>query len=250
MIPCRGLLAPKNPETGVISYTYDLNGNVVQKTSPKPNQTNSATTSTNFCYDLANRVTSKVYNATACPPTSPVATYTYDQGTNGIGRRTGMTDTAGSATWTYDSVGRIVFRGKVTANVTKTTSYIYNQDGSVKTITYPSARTVNYTYGGAGRVCPWLIQVGRQLRYICDLRSQGGPATYTNGFVSGGFTGITTADAYNNRLQPVFDLIFESDSKRLEVSATTSHSKTTISLPPCPTFAASATGDNETFTRL
>ena len=38
---------------------------------------------------------------------------TYDQGTNGIGRRTAMSDHSGNSTWTYDSRGRVTQEQKV-----------------------------------------------------------------------------------------------------------------------------------------
>src|SRR6202795_3042655 len=85
-----------------------------------------------------------------------------------IGRRTGVTDTAGSpgsATWTYDLMGRIASETRVTANVTKTTSYTYNKDGSVSSITYPSTRVVNYTYSRAGRVVSAIDPTG-PINYI------------------------------------------------------------------------------------
>ena len=37
------LLTAKNPESGAISYTYDNDGNLLQKASPAPNQTDSTT---------------------------------------------------------------------------------------------------------------------------------------------------------------------------------------------------------------
>ena len=85
-----------NPESGTISYTYDANSNVVQKTSPAPNQTGTATQTISYCYDALNRVTGKSYAATgaACPLSSPVVTYSYDAGTNGIGRLTSLSDQA------------------------------------------------------------------------------------------------------------------------------------------------------------
>jgi len=198
------ITSAKNPESGTISYTYDGNGNLKQKTSPKPSQSNpTTTTNINYCYDALNRIMSKAYNTAACPPTSPVATYSYDQGTNGIGRRTGMTDGPGSATWVYDLMGRVTSETRVTSNVTKATSYVYNMDGSVKSITYPSTHTVNYTYSAAGRALSAIDPAG-PINYATSATyaPPGELATYTNGFVSGGFAGIATANFYNSRLQP------------------------------------------------
>src|SRR5215471_13643016 len=85
------LLTATNPESGTIGYSYDANGNVLQKTSPAPNQTGTATQTVSYCYDAVNRVTAKAYSAQTCPLTSPVVSYLYDQSsyqgltiTNGI----------------------------------------------------------------------------------------------------------------------------------------------------------------------
>jgi len=238
------ILSATNPESGTISYGYDGNGNLLQKKSPKPNQTNSATTSTNnFCYDALNRATSKAYNTSACPPASPIATYTYDQGTNGIGLRTGMTDASGSATWMYDLTGRVQSETRVTSNVTKTTSYGYNQDGSVNSISYPSGRTVNYTYSGAGRALSAIDPTG-PINYVTSATyaPPGELATYANGFVSGGFSGITTANVYNKRLQPVL-ISAASPTATVFSICYDFHSYTAINLPPC-VFSANTAGDN------
>src|SRR6185312_11608778 len=81
------LLTATNPESGTITYTYDLDGNLLQKTSPAPNQTNAAVTQTiSYCYDALHRVTGKGYGAQSCPIATPVVSYTYDSGANAIGK--------------------------------------------------------------------------------------------------------------------------------------------------------------------
>src|SRR5262249_2875951 len=110
------LLTASNPESGTITYVYDNDGNVTTKTSPAPNQTGSSPVTVAYCYDTLNRLASKAYTtSTTCPQTSPVASYLYDQTsynglsiTNGIGRRTGMTDQSGNGfeAWSYDTMGR------------------------------------------------------------------------------------------------------------------------------------------------
>lgn len=247
------LTSTTNPESGTISYSYDANGNVLKKTSPKPNQTNPASTGTvNYCYDALNRITSKSYNNTACnPPTSPVATYTYDQGTNAIGYRTGMTEptNSGSSSWTYYVMGRVNTETRVTSNVTKNTSYTYNQAGAIKSIAYPSGRILNYSYGPSGSS----LSAGRPLSVIdstgpinyltsATYAPQGTISTYTNGFVSGGFTGITTANTYNSRLQPVL-LSAASPTATILSLCYDFHSKVSINQPPCA-FSASTAGNN------
>jgi YD repeat-containing protein len=39
---------------------------------------------------------------------TPAVSYSYDAGSNGKGQRTGMSDAAGSVTWSYDSRGQVV----------------------------------------------------------------------------------------------------------------------------------------------
>src|SRR5262249_28043878 len=99
--------------TGTIGYTYDSDSNLYQKTAPQANQTGSATTTTTYCYDQVHRLTGKAYTALTCPLTSPPVQFLYDQTsyngltiTNGIGRRTGMSDGSGIAAWSFDPMGR------------------------------------------------------------------------------------------------------------------------------------------------
>jgi YD repeat-containing protein len=53
------LLTAHNPESGTITYSYDADGNLLQKTSPAPNQTGAATQTISYCYDGLHRVTGK-----------------------------------------------------------------------------------------------------------------------------------------------------------------------------------------------
>jgi RHS repeat-associated protein len=146
------LLAASNPESGTITYSYDADGNLLQKTSPAPNQTGTATQTVSYCYDALHRVTGKGYGAQSCPLAAPAVTYAYDSGTNAIGHLTSLTDQAGTASYTYDILGRLATETRSIASVSKSTAYSYNLDGSVKTLTYPSGRVVTYTPDSAGRL--------------------------------------------------------------------------------------------------
>ncbi len=61
------LLTATNPESGQISYSYDADGNMLQKTSPAPNQTGAATQTISYCYDALHRIVAKGYGALSCP---------------------------------------------------------------------------------------------------------------------------------------------------------------------------------------
>jgi len=111
------LTSSTNPESGTTSYTYDNNGNVLTKTSPKPNQTGALTVTATYAYDALNRLTQKSYT-----DGTPSAFYFYDQNswwnislTNTIGRLAyqGTFDNSTghwviSSGMSYDSMGRIV----------------------------------------------------------------------------------------------------------------------------------------------
>ncbi len=146
------LTSATNPESGTVSSTYDANGNLASKTDAR------GTTyySTVSCpYDPLNRLKCKTYS-----DSTPSVSYTYDQsGCLGgqspcynVGRRTGMTDGAGSQAWSYDSMGRVWTDQRTTNNVAHTFDCTYNYDGSLSSVAYPSGRTVTYLYNAAARL--------------------------------------------------------------------------------------------------
>jgi RHS repeat-associated protein len=168
------LLTATNPESGTITYSYDADGTLLQKTSPAPNQTGTATQTVSYCYDALHRVTGKGYGAQSCPLATPVVTYTYDSGTNAKGHLTSLTDQAGGASYTYDILGRLTSETRPIAGVSKSTSYTYNLDGSVKTLTYPSGRVVTYTPDSAGRLVSALDGNGTQYVSNATYYASGG----------------------------------------------------------------------------
>jgi RHS repeat-associated protein len=202
------LLTATNPESGTISYVYDADGSLLQKTSPAPNQTGSATQTVSYCYDALHRVTGKGYGAQSCPLSSAVVSYTYDAGANAKGKLVSLTDQAGTASYTYDTLGRLTaetrtLTGAGGSAVSKNLSYEYNLDGSLKALHYPSGAAVIYTPDSAGRILS-AVDSGNNISYATGATY--GPDGALTGFVSGyssSFAGITNAFAYNKRLQPL-----------------------------------------------
>jgi RHS repeat-associated protein len=188
------LLTANNPESGTITYSYDADSELLQKTSPAPNQTGTATQTVSYCYDALHRVLGKGYGAQSCPLTTPVVTYAYDSGTNAKGHLTSLTDQAGTASYTYDILGRLTTETRPIASVSKSTSYTYNLDGSVKTLTYPSGRVVTYT-PGAGGVLTSAVD-GNGTQYVSSA------AYYANGAENTrSMPGIFFSTTLNSRLQ-------------------------------------------------
>jgi RHS repeat-associated protein len=205
---------PSSGATVATTYSYDNDENLSQKTMPAQNQQSTTTVTLTYCYDTLNRLTAKGYTAQTCTNgsmPSPVATYLYDQTsyngltiTNGIGRRTGMSDAAGAEAWSFDVMGRVLTDRRTTNSVTKSTTYTYLPyvDGSLYQLTYPSGRTITYATGGAERLLS-AVDNGNSINYALS-------ATYTPQGVlgstvlgqTGSFTGINLNFGFDKRLQP------------------------------------------------
>lgn len=132
-----------SPDTGVTSYSDDAAGNVLTRTDAKGQVAT-------FTYDALNRVTSVTYTGGTSAP--QVISYTYDQGTNGLGRLTQVSDVTGTSNYSYDQHGRLIGEVKVTHGVTYTSGYSYDTQGRLNSMTYPSGRVVNYSFDSMGRI--------------------------------------------------------------------------------------------------
>lgn len=120
-----------SPNTGTTNNTYDSGGNLQTSTDAR------SKTAT-YTHDALNRVTSLTY------PDQTIG-YTYDSGTNQIGRLTQVTDASGSTGWSYDTHGRVLSRQQ-SMGVTKTVGHAYDSTGHLQTVTLPSGNTIAYGY--------------------------------------------------------------------------------------------------------
>ncbi|MGH9958380.1 MAG: hypothetical protein ACREBC_14810, partial [Pyrinomonadaceae bacterium] len=150
------LTSATNPESGTISYQYDNNGNLTQKTDAR-------SIITTCGYDALNRNTTVDYSDTT--GINPDITRVYDSATNGKGRLresfAGGTETVGANVEhtkivSYDALGRpLDQRQRFKTNSVWSAEYQvqrgYNLAGGVTSQTYPSGRTVSYGYDNAGR---------------------------------------------------------------------------------------------------
>ena len=195
------LMSASNPESGIVSYTYDNDGNLLTKTDAR-------SIVTTMAYDPLNRVTSKTYS-----DGTPQLNYFYDNQTltynpTGFNRGTAMgrlvaITTGGSSAgnyYGYDQIGQNVQKVQVSGtDFTMTASY--NLAGGMTGETYPSGRTVNYGYDGAGRMAslnsPTITNapVGVGLSNI-NYAPSGGLLSETYG------NGLVHSVSYNSRLQP------------------------------------------------
>ena len=207
------LTTASNPESGTITYRYDNAGNVISKTAPAPNQIGTSTVSISYGYDADNRLTQKTYS-----DTTPTVQYAYDGSSltgctvappiltdsNPVEYRTAMCDSSGATSWSHDSVGRILQeRRKIGGSAGLYTTYAYNLDGSLASLTDVTGRAITYTYSSAGRALT-AQSPGLGINYVKNATYApfGGLTGMTHGSTST-FGGITVQASYNNRLQPL-----------------------------------------------
>ncbi|MCU7853101.1 MAG: RHS repeat protein [Candidatus Thiodiazotropha sp. (ex Monitilora ramsayi)] len=130
-----------SPDTGTSSYTYDEAGNRLTKTDARG-------ITVSYSYDALNRLTQISY-----PDSSLDVSYTYDQGTHGIGRLSSMTDAQGTTSYSYNAFGQPLSKTRTSSdNITTAFSYAYDAQGRLTSQTYPSGRILNYGYDTHGQI--------------------------------------------------------------------------------------------------
>jgi len=134
-----------SPDTGTTVNTYDSAGNLLTQTDAKSQVTT-------YVYDALNRVTSITFHD------GSKQTYGYDQGANGLGRLTSITETdpalqvTNQIAYGYDLHGRVTSEARTLGGQTYVTAYSYDSAGRMSGMTYPSGRSVAYTFDGLGRI--------------------------------------------------------------------------------------------------
>jgi RHS repeat-associated protein len=131
--------AISSPDTGGTIRTFDAAGNVLTSTDTRGKRTT-------YAYDALNRKTSETY----ADGTSVV--WQYDQGANGKGHVTGISDATGSTSYLYSLYGQLIRKQQITGAVTRTTWFAYDASGRLSAMTYPSGKKVSYAYDVAGQV--------------------------------------------------------------------------------------------------
>lgn len=165
--------ALSSPDTSNTVNTFDAAGNLLTRTDAK-GQT------TRYQYDALNRIIQISY------ADGNAISYLYDQGPNGIGRLSRITDASGSTQFSYDLHGRVVSEVRVIGGQPNTTLYRYNSAGRLVGVTYPGGRSVDYTRDSIGRIVRIdTTKEGVTLPIITQVKYQPfGPAnavTYGNG---------------------------------------------------------------------
>ena len=164
-----GSLSLSDPITGnsawSTGYQHDANGNLTQKTDAR------GVVST-YVYDTFNRNTTIDYSDTTT--INPDVTRFYDGAINGKGRFwyfysggdfSNGPNVEATAIDSYDALGRPLvqrqlFKLNSVWNETYQTTRAYNLAGGVKSQTYPSGKSVAYTYDAVGRTSSFSGNLG------------------------------------------------------------------------------------------
>ncbi|MEI2768664.1 MAG: RHS repeat-associated core domain-containing protein [Nitrosomonas sp.] len=137
-----------SPDRGTTTYTYDSAGNIKTITDARGvKQT--------YTWDALNRPTKRTHTTVTGVPNITALTWNYDNGANGNGRLTGITDQSGTTTYSYDAHGRLLTKTQITKfntlSFTQSLSYQYDAMGKLQQVTYPSGTQITTTYGADGR---------------------------------------------------------------------------------------------------
>lgn len=135
-------LSVVSPDTGTTSSTFDSAGNLATSTDARGARAT-------YTYDALNRMTSVTYQLGGV--TDQTVAFTYDTGTNGIGRLTGASDANHSMSWTYDALGRVTGKGQVVSGVTQSVGYGYTS-GNLTSLVTPSGQSIVYVYNANHQV--------------------------------------------------------------------------------------------------
>jgi YD repeat-containing protein len=179
-----------NPESGTVTYGYDLNSNLTSRTDAR-------NITTSYSYDALNRLKTATYN----DGVTPGVTYAYDTATNGKGLLASITSSAATdAIASYDTRGNVTGSSQTIGTNTYNFSYAYNLANALTSTTYPSGRVVANTYDGANRVSTVASGSTTYLSGTCSsgvcYAAFGGLAGHSYG------NGLARTYSYNSLLQP------------------------------------------------
>jgi RHS repeat-associated protein len=169
-----------DPRNLVTAYTVDGLGNTTAQQSPDAGNSNATFNElgqaltltdgrgkvTSYSYDALNRLTNVSYL------TGVGTVFTYDQGSNAIGKLSSFSDESGSTSYGYDGLGRVIRKTQLSGPANRSFSVAYawgstgGATGQLQSITYPSGVNVVYNHDGAGRISAVAVNGGALLNNL------------------------------------------------------------------------------------
>ena len=142
------LTSSTNPESGIVKYDYDANGNLQFRRDAR----NILTT---YGYDELDRPRTIAYTNEPAGSETPDVTNFYDAAEVpfGKGRQTRVVSMVSTTAFLeYDAGGRVKASLQTTAGTSYGIQYTYDLAGNLRTQTYPSGRVVTTGFDRVGRV--------------------------------------------------------------------------------------------------
>lgn len=203
------LVSATNPESGVTSYEYDYNGNLLTKTDYRGLKTH-------YGYDSLSRRISTTYEGDS----TPGVTYSYGDSSgipNAKGRLTQVSNSSSVTTYdSFDPLGRVLTSRQIQNGLTYPFSYQYNLAGWLTSETYPSRRTVVTCYDVSNRTSAVVLGscANPTKSYVSGMYPywpHGAPYAFWYGNT------VVPVSRYNERLQPslIYATLNNSDSQWL-----------------------------------
>ena len=137
-----------DPDMGAWSYEYDPSSSLVEQTDANGN-------TLCFTYDQLNRIDTKEIGSAPCPGTDILASYNYDNPTNGIGQLSSVYWGANLAqnndTFSYDSLGRMYQQERLINGRTYSMQTLsYDALNRPLQVHYPNGEIITMTYDREG----------------------------------------------------------------------------------------------------
>jgi RHS repeat-associated protein len=215
-------LTMSEPSMGPWRYTYDVAGNLTGQFDAKGQRTC-------FYYDALNRLKGKRYDAAPddCPADPGYNEYDekyfYDDttgGSDGLGRRTGMSNDTVSVVWTYDHRGRVTRETRTVADQGVYSFWsVYDSADRLIALTYPTGERVTTTYDASGQPATLASAYDPNVPYVANATYNArGQMTQLGFGLSGGGTLATTYTYWGDNGEPNNQRSFR--LKHLQVGAT------------------------------
>lgn len=127
-----------SPDTGVTSFTFDAAGRVETETR----QDGKVIV---YKWDALGRMLSRQSGVT-------IESFTYDEGSYGVGKLTRISDATGQTDYGYNAAGQLISQVNNVYGQTLTTTWSYDNSGRLIGMTYPTGLALIYDYDAYGRI--------------------------------------------------------------------------------------------------